>query len=130
MHTLNIYKKLLFLSFTRSPAIFQLPTILRFVPPPVEPSPIIESLAMYRAFVVPFDSAVIMMFTLKDVSDWWHVLNDTPLWQDRIFYGLSFLYGLVSIVAMVIFMFYYRYCSYNLLNYLCCLCLRSFMVSF
>ncbi|KAL8254333.1 hypothetical protein R6Q59_032554 [Mikania micrantha] len=56
---------------------------------------------MYRAFVAPFDPAVIMMFTVKDASKWWHVLNDTPLWQDRIFHGLAVLYGLVAIVAMM-----------------------------
>ncbi|MFS7983359.1 hypothetical protein Hanom_Chr11g00973611 [Helianthus anomalus] len=55
---------------------------------------------MYRAFVGPFDPTMIMMFTLKDASDWWHVLNDTPVWQDRIFHGMAVLYGLVAIVAM------------------------------
>ncbi|KAJ0779861.1 hypothetical protein HanPI659440_Chr06g0231171 [Helianthus annuus] len=58
---------------------------------------------MYRAFVGPFDPTMIMMFTLKDASDWWHVLNDTPVWQDRIFHGMAVLYGLVAIVAMVIY---------------------------
>ncbi|KAJ0740388.1 hypothetical protein HanOQP8_Chr06g0216271 [Helianthus annuus] len=56
---------------------------------------------MYRAFVGPFDPTMIMMFTLKDASDWWHVLNDTPVWQDRIFHGMAVLYGLVAIVAMM-----------------------------
>ncbi|XP_071702456.1 tobamovirus multiplication protein 3-like [Rutidosis leptorrhynchoides] len=56
---------------------------------------------MYRAFVGPFDSTVIMMYTLKDASDYWHILNDTPIWQDRMFHALAFLYGLVAIVAMM-----------------------------
>ncbi|KAI3501763.1 hypothetical protein L1887_29771 [Cichorium endivia] len=56
---------------------------------------------MYRAFVGPSDSVVIMMFTIEDASKWWHILNDSPLWQDRIFYLLAFLYGLVAIVAMM-----------------------------
>ncbi|CAH1414981.1 unnamed protein product [Lactuca virosa] len=56
---------------------------------------------MYRALVGPSDSLVIMMFTIKDASKWWHILNDSPIWQDRIFYLLALLYGLVAIVAMM-----------------------------
>nr|XP_043639832.1 tobamovirus multiplication protein 3-like [Erigeron canadensis] len=56
---------------------------------------------MYRVLVAPFENTVIMMYTLKDASDWWHVLNDTVVWQDRLFHTIAALYGLVAIVAMM-----------------------------
>ncbi|GJS76241.1 tobamovirus multiplication protein 3, partial [Tanacetum coccineum] len=61
---------------------------------------------MYRAIAGSlFDSTSITsaMYTLnlEDASKWWHLLNDTPAWQDRIFLSLAVLYGLVSIIAMM-----------------------------
>ncbi|GJR79790.1 aldo-keto reductase family 4 member C10-like protein [Tanacetum coccineum] len=61
---------------------------------------------MYKAIAGSlFDSTSITsaMYTLnlKDASKWWHLLNDTPAWQDRIFLSLAVLYGLVSIIAMM-----------------------------
>lgn len=60
---------------------------------------------MYRAIAGSlFDSTLITsMYTinLKEASKWWHLLNDTPAWQDRIFLSLAVLYGLVSIIAMM-----------------------------
>ncbi|XP_024993860.1 tobamovirus multiplication protein 3-like [Cynara cardunculus var. scolymus] len=56
---------------------------------------------MYRALVGPSNSSVVvMMYTLKDAHNWWHVLNDSPLWQDRIFHLLAALYGLMGVVAL------------------------------
>ncbi|KAK6252078.1 hypothetical protein QUC31_013798 [Theobroma cacao] len=46
------------------------------------------------------DEAVIA-YKLKDASDWWRDVNDSPLWQDRIFHILAALYGLVAAVALV-----------------------------
>ncbi|XVE85623.1 hypothetical protein DITRI_Ditri17bG0105100 [Diplodiscus trichospermus] len=46
------------------------------------------------------DGAVIA-YNLKDASDWWRDINDSPLWQDRIFHILTGLYGLVAAVALV-----------------------------
>ncbi|KAG8083979.1 hypothetical protein GUJ93_ZPchr0010g10908 [Zizania palustris] len=34
-------------------------------------------------------------------GDWWSDLNESPLWQDRIFQALAVLYGVVSAVALV-----------------------------
>ncbi|KAH9784554.1 Tobamovirus multiplication protein 3 [Citrus sinensis] len=34
-------------------------------------------------------------------SNWWHDVNESPLWQDRIFHVLAALYGLVAAVALV-----------------------------
>jgi uncharacterized membrane protein YdbT with pleckstrin-like domain len=33
--------------------------------------------------------------------DWWRDINESPLWQDRIFHVLAVLYGIVSAVAPV-----------------------------
>ncbi|XVE74507.1 hypothetical protein DITRI_Ditri12bG0022600 [Diplodiscus trichospermus] len=46
------------------------------------------------------DEAVIA-YELKDASSWWRDINDSPLWQDRIFHILAALYGLVAAVAFV-----------------------------
>lgn len=40
-------------------------------------------------------------FELMDSSNWWHDINESPLWQDRIFHVLAALYGIVAIVALV-----------------------------
>ncbi|KVH97560.1 protein of unknown function DUF1084 [Cynara cardunculus var. scolymus] len=45
--------------------------------------------------------ASVMMYTLKDSYSLWDVLNDSPIWQDRIFHVLAALYGIVAVVAMV-----------------------------
>ncbi|KAB2624074.1 TOM THREE-like protein 1 [Pyrus ussuriensis x Pyrus communis] len=46
------------------------------------------------------ESAVIA-YNLRDASSWWHDINASPIWQDRIFHALAILYGLVAIVALV-----------------------------
>jgi hypothetical protein len=33
--------------------------------------------------------------------DWWRDINESPLWQDRIFHALAVLYNIVSTVALV-----------------------------
>ena len=38
---------------------------------------------------------------LTDASSWWHDIDDSPAWQDRIFYTLAVLYGIVATVALV-----------------------------
>ncbi|KAL9680771.1 hypothetical protein QQ045_012550 [Rhodiola kirilowii] len=35
------------------------------------------------------------------VSSWWEDVNESTLWQDRLFYALAVLYGLVAAVALV-----------------------------
>ncbi|MBA0666981.1 hypothetical protein Goklo_003335, partial [Gossypium klotzschianum] len=46
------------------------------------------------------DEAVIP-YNLNGESNWWHDINDSPLWQDRIFHILTALYGLVAVIALV-----------------------------
>ncbi|XP_008680128.1 tobamovirus multiplication protein 3-like [Zea mays] len=36
-----------------------------------------------------------------DAVDWWRDVNESPLWQDRIFHALAVLYGIISVVALV-----------------------------
>lgn len=48
--------------------------------------------------------AAVIAFTLTDASSWWHDINVSPLWQDRIFYILAALYGVVSAIALVPFL--------------------------
>ncbi|XP_040870210.1 tobamovirus multiplication protein 3-like [Glycine max] len=38
---------------------------------------------------------------LTDASSWWHKIDDSPAWQDRISYTLVVLYGIVATVALV-----------------------------
>ncbi|CAD5183368.1 unnamed protein product [Musa acuminata subsp. malaccensis] len=38
---------------------------------------------------------------LGDVLDWWEEVNNSTLWQDRIFHALAALFGLVSAVALI-----------------------------
>uniref|UniRef100_A0A452YS54 THH1/TOM1/TOM3 domain-containing protein n=1 Tax=Aegilops tauschii subsp. strangulata TaxID=200361 RepID=A0A452YS54_AEGTS len=38
---------------------------------------------------------------LNGAVDWWKDVNDSPMWQDRIFHALAVLYGIVSVVALV-----------------------------
>lgn len=45
--------------------------------------------------------SAVKAYNLRDASNWWHDVNDSPLWQDRIFHALALLYGLVAIVALV-----------------------------
>ncbi|KAM5566503.1 tobamovirus multiplication protein 3 [Rosa sericea] len=46
-------------------------------------------------------AAAVIAYNLKDSSSWWHDINASQLWQDRIFHGLAILYGLVAVVALV-----------------------------
>ncbi|XP_071705808.1 tobamovirus multiplication protein 3-like [Rutidosis leptorrhynchoides] len=50
--------------------------------------------ALTEAYVTP-------IYTLKDANNIWDVLNDSPVWQDRIFHILAALYGIVSLAALV-----------------------------
>ncbi|KAG9142273.1 hypothetical protein Leryth_007704 [Lithospermum erythrorhizon] len=53
--------------------------------------------------VVSMDSTVAMMaLRLKNEAiSWWGEVNESPLWQDRIFHVLCAFYGVVATVALV-----------------------------
>ena len=38
---------------------------------------------------------------LTDASSWWHEIDDSPTWQDRISYTLVVLYDIMATVALV-----------------------------
>lgn len=50
-------------------------------------------------------SSAVEALNLKEASSWWSDVNESPIWQDRIFHLLALLYGIVSIVAVVRFRF-------------------------
>ncbi|CAH9102788.1 unnamed protein product [Cuscuta epithymum] len=55
---------------------------------------------MGRAGMALSPSALVA-FQLKDAISWWDRVNESPLWQDRIFHILAILYGIVAAVALV-----------------------------
>lgn len=50
--------------------------------------------------LMDFTPAVVA-HTLKDASNWWQDVNQSPLWQDRIFHVLAAIYSLVAAAALV-----------------------------
>ena len=40
-------------------------------------------------------------------SNWWDEINDSVTWQDGIFYAVCGAYALVSMVALVLFLFFF-----------------------
>ncbi|KFK43698.1 hypothetical protein AALP_AA1G161400 [Arabis alpina] len=38
---------------------------------------------------------------LKEAPNWWSDVNESPVWQDRIFHVLAVLYGIVSVIAVI-----------------------------
>ncbi|KAL8229872.1 hypothetical protein R6Q57_014772 [Mikania cordata] len=55
---------------------------------------------MIEAEMGPSEASV-TMYTLKDSYNLWDLLNQSPVWQDRIFHVLAGLYGVVAGVALV-----------------------------
>ncbi|XP_058098059.1 tobamovirus multiplication protein 3 [Magnolia sinica] len=43
----------------------------------------------------------IAAYALTDASNWWEEVNNSPLWQDRIFHTLAGLYGFIAAVALI-----------------------------
>lgn len=41
--------------------------------------------------------------SLVDALSWWDKVNESTVWQDRIFHVLAGLYGVVAVIALVIF---------------------------
>lgn len=46
-------------------------------------------------------AAAVIAYKLTDASSWWNDVNESPLWQDRIFHILAALYGIVAAVALI-----------------------------
>ncbi|KAF2559744.1 hypothetical protein F2Q68_00013393 [Brassica cretica] len=38
---------------------------------------------------------------LKEGTNWWWDVNESPVWQDRIFHLLAVLYAVVSVIAVI-----------------------------
>ncbi|RXH79091.1 hypothetical protein DVH24_040238 [Malus domestica] len=58
-------------------------------------------MARGRGGVGVVESAVIA-YNLGEASSWWHNINASSIWQDRIFHALAILYGLVAVVALIV----------------------------
>ncbi|KAF1876443.1 hypothetical protein Lal_00029791 [Lupinus albus] len=43
----------------------------------------------------------VILFSETQSSNWWHDIDVSPFWQDRIFHVLAALYGIVSAIALV-----------------------------
>ncbi|CAN4080975.1 unnamed protein product [Withania somnifera] len=46
-------------------------------------------------------AVVVVAHRLHEAISWWDDVNESPIWQDRIFHVLAILYGVVSAVALV-----------------------------
>ncbi|KAF3677049.1 Tobamovirus multiplication protein 3 [Capsicum annuum] len=55
------------------------------------------------AAVDPSTAAVTVAYRLHEAISWWEKVNESSVWQDRIFHVLAVLYGVVSAVALVLF---------------------------
>lgn len=44
---------------------------------------------------------VVSAHKLRDATDWWHEVNDSTIWQDRIFQTLAGMYAFISVVALI-----------------------------
>lgn len=47
------------------------------------------------------DPLFVAAYVLRDAYSWWDDINESRLWQDRIFHILAILYGIVSLVALI-----------------------------
>ncbi|KAG5608568.1 hypothetical protein H5410_019849 [Solanum commersonii] len=50
---------------------------------------------------VDTSSTAVVAYRLHGAISWWNEVNESSIWQDRIFYDLAILYGVVSAVALV-----------------------------
>ncbi|BBN03919.1 hypothetical protein MPTK1_3g00660 [Marchantia polymorpha subsp. ruderalis] len=42
-----------------------------------------------------------MRASVQGVFDWWDQVNESPLWQERIFFGLAIAYGTIALAALI-----------------------------
>ncbi|ESQ35354.1 hypothetical protein EUTSA_v10008286mg [Eutrema salsugineum] len=48
-----------------------------------------------------YSAAAVVALNLKEATNWWSDVNESPVWQDRIFHILAVLYGIVSVIAVI-----------------------------
>ncbi|KAL6579496.1 Tobamovirus multiplication protein 3 [Orobanche minor] len=56
---------------------------------------------MEAEVVGPSAAAAVVALRLKEATSWWDVVNESPVWQDRVFHVLATLYGIVAAVALI-----------------------------
>jgi len=47
------------------------------------------------------EQMVVSAHKLRDATDWWQEVNDSTIWQDRIFQTLAGMYAFISVVALI-----------------------------
>ena len=52
-------------------------------------------------------AVMVAAYKLKNASNWWDQIDESPLWQDRLYHILAALFGIVSFVAVVTFFFFF-----------------------
>ncbi|KAL6994554.1 hypothetical protein U1Q18_012657 [Sarracenia purpurea var. burkii] len=53
------------------------------------------------ARMVVVDLSTVVAYGLKDASSWWDQINESPIWQDRLYHVLVALYDIIAIVALL-----------------------------
>ena len=53
-------------------------------------------------------AVMVAAYKLKNASNWWDQIDESPLWQDRLYHILAALFGIVSFVAVVTFFFFFN----------------------
>lgn len=56
---------------------------------------------MERSSSVVGIPTAVMAYELRNATNWWEHIDESPLWQDRIFHVLAALFGVVAVVALV-----------------------------
>lgn len=56
--------------------------------------------------VDPSSTAKMVVHRLHEALSWWDEVNESLIWQDRIFHTLAILYGVVAAVALVTYPFF------------------------
>ena len=59
-------------------------------------------------------AVMVAAYELKNASNWWDQIDESPLWQDRLFHILAALFGIVSFVALVNFFFFFFFNNFKL----------------
>ncbi|XP_010496200.1 PREDICTED: protein TOM THREE HOMOLOG 1-like [Camelina sativa] len=61
----------------------------------------LEMMSSSSGILSSSSAAAIVALNLKEATNWWSDVNESPVWQDRIFHILAVLYGIVSVIVVV-----------------------------
>ncbi|XP_010500312.1 PREDICTED: protein TOM THREE HOMOLOG 1-like [Camelina sativa] len=63
-------------------------------------SGVLEMMSSSSGILSSSSAAAIVALNLKEAKNWWSDVNESPVWQDRIFHILAVLYGIVSVIVV------------------------------